>query len=206
AADDQVGRLVPLHVAEHHLAGEDDRAGVHLVLVGVLGRGAVRRLEHGVPGDVVDVPARGDADAADLCGQRVAQVVAVQVGRGDDVELLRTGEDLLKRDVGDGVLHHDAIGQLAPGPAVDLLGAEEVLGDLVPPVAEGAFGELHDVALVNESHALALLLDRGADGAVYQAFGAEIAHRLDANADLHRKIAARGDDRLELRLPAFGGL
>ncbi len=47
-AHDQVRRLVPAQVAQHHLAGQDDRAGVHLVLAGVLRRGAVRRLEDGV--------------------------------------------------------------------------------------------------------------------------------------------------------------
>src|SRR5690349_8198689 len=57
ALDDQVGDLVPAQVPEHHLAGEDDRARVHLVLVGVLGRGAVGGLEDGVPADVVDVAA-----------------------------------------------------------------------------------------------------------------------------------------------------
>ena len=80
------------------------RAGVDLVLVGVLGRGAVRGLEDGVAGDVVDVAAGGDADAADLRGQRVAEVIAVQIERGDDVEILGTGEHLLERDVGNGVL------------------------------------------------------------------------------------------------------
>src|SRR2546427_7922158 len=48
-----------------------------------------------------------DADAAHLRRQGVGQVVAVQVGRGDDVELLRSREHLLQRDVRDGVLDHD---------------------------------------------------------------------------------------------------
>ena len=85
----EVGGLVPAEVPEHHLAGEDDRARVHLVEVGVLGRGAVRGLEDGVAGDVVDVAAGRDADAADLRGERVGEVVAVEVQRRDDVELLR---------------------------------------------------------------------------------------------------------------------
>jgi hypothetical protein len=64
--DDEVRGLVPAHVAEHHLAREDHRAGIHLVLVGVLRRGAVGRLEDGVARLVVDVRRRRDADAADL--------------------------------------------------------------------------------------------------------------------------------------------
>ena len=42
ALDDQVGGLGPAHVAQHHLAREDHRAGVHLVEVRVLRRRPVR--------------------------------------------------------------------------------------------------------------------------------------------------------------------
>src|SRR3954453_2727261 len=34
---DQIGRLVPAHVPQHHLAGEDHRPGVDLVLIRILG-------------------------------------------------------------------------------------------------------------------------------------------------------------------------
>ena len=53
------------------------------------------------PVDVVDVAAGRDADAADLRRERVGEVVAVEVQRRDDVELLRAREHLLERDVGD---------------------------------------------------------------------------------------------------------
>src|SRR5919106_6956625 len=69
--DDAVGGVGPAEVAQHHLAREDDRARVDLVLPGVLGGGAVGGLEQGVPGVVVDVGAGGDADAAHLGGQGV---------------------------------------------------------------------------------------------------------------------------------------
>ena len=136
--------------------------GIDLVLVRVLGRGAVGGLEDGVPGQVVDVAAGGDADAAHLRRQRVAEVVAVQVGGGDHVEFLGAGQHLLQGDVGDGVLDHDAgaglaLGDSAPGPAVDFHRAEELLGHLEAPVPEGAFRELHDIALVDQGQALALV-------------------------------------------------
>ena len=69
----------PAHVAEHHFAGEDDRAGIHLVEIGVLRRGAVGRLENRVAGVVVDIGAGRDADATDLRRQRVGEVIAVQI-------------------------------------------------------------------------------------------------------------------------------
>ena len=87
-----VGRgVAPADVLEHEHAREQHRAGVHLVLAGVLGRRAVRGLEDAVAGDVVDVGPRGDADAADLGGQGIGEVVAVEVGGGDDVEVRRAG-------------------------------------------------------------------------------------------------------------------
>ena len=51
-------------------------------------------------------------DAADLCRERVGEVVAVQVHRRDDVELVRPREHLLQRDVGDRVLDDDLAGAL----------------------------------------------------------------------------------------------
>ena len=87
--------------------------GLTLSRFGVLRRGAVRRLEDGVAGDVVDVAAGRDADAADLRRERVGEVVAVEVQRRDDVELLRAREHLLERDVGDGVLDEEHLLPLA---------------------------------------------------------------------------------------------
>ena len=103
----------PAEVLEHHHARQQHRARVHLVLARVLRRGAVRRLEDAVAGDVVDVAARRDADAADLRGERVGEVVAVEVRRRDHVELVGAGQHLLQRDVGDVVLHEDLVAGLA---------------------------------------------------------------------------------------------
>jgi len=91
-----------------------------------------------------------------------------------------------------GILHHG-------------LGAVEVLRHLVPPVAEGSFGVLHDVALVHERQALAAVADRVADRAVHEALGAETADRLQAHADLHGHLALRRANRLELLLPLGDG-
>src|SRR5580765_7034894 len=60
---DQIAGLTPAEVTQHHLSGQNDRARIHLVLVGVFRRRAVRGLEDRVTGDVVDVAARRDADA-----------------------------------------------------------------------------------------------------------------------------------------------
>ena len=84
-------------------------------------------LEHAVAGDVVDVAARRDADAADLRGQRVREVVAVEVRRRDDVELVGAGEHLLQRDVGDRVLDQD----LVAGLAAAVVPADGHVGELV---------------------------------------------------------------------------
>ena len=55
------------------------------------------------------LPPGRDADPADLGGERVREVVAVEVRRRDDVELLGAGEHLLQRDVGDGVLDEELV-------------------------------------------------------------------------------------------------
>src|SRR5262252_4500294 len=78
ALDHEVGRLAPAHVPQHHLAGENDRAGIDPVEVGVLGRRSVSGFEDGVAGEIVDVAAGSDADAAHLRRQRIGEIVAVQ--------------------------------------------------------------------------------------------------------------------------------
>src|SRR6185436_1292062 len=109
-------------------------------------------------------------------------------------------------DVGDGVLNHEsgagfAVGDLAPRAAVDLDRAELLFRDLVAPVTEGAFRELHDVALMNQRDALAFVVDGVADGAVNQPLAAEPAHWFQADADLNGRFTAGRANRLELRLP-----
>src|SRR5262249_28630545 len=57
---DEIGSLRPAEVTQHHLAGEHDRSRIDLVLIRVLRRGAVRRLEHGVASYIIDVAAGRD--------------------------------------------------------------------------------------------------------------------------------------------------
>src|SRR5262249_18338250 len=123
-----------------------------------------------------------------------------------DVEFIGTGQDLLERDVGDGVLDQQPGARLArrdraPWPAVDFLRAVELLGDLIAPVAEGALSELHDVALVHERHALAPVFQRVADRAVDETLSAEPTDGLESDADFDADAAPRRTDRLELLLP-----
>src|SRR5690606_19941207 len=171
--DDQVGGLVPADVTEHHLGGQDQRAGVRPVLAGDVRRRAVRRLEYAVT--VADIPAWRDADAADLRRERIRNVVAVQVQRRDHVVILRIQNDLLQEIVGDHVLDDDlsagrGILEREPRAAVDLARAELLARHLVTPVTERALRVLHDVALVHERHGAAVVahgvLERLADEAL----------------------------------------
>src|SRR5690242_8732356 len=189
--DNQVRRLGPAQVTEHHFAAQYHGTGIDLILVGVFWRGAVRGFKNRVAGNVIDVAAGRDADAADLRGQRVAQIIAVQVQRGDDIEIRRAREHLLKRDVGNGVLDDNAgaglaFGNLAPWAAVHFHRAKFGLGEFITPVAKGALGVFHDVALVDNRHALAFVLDGVLDGGTDEALGAGFGNRLDADADEFR--------------------
>ena len=145
-------------MAQHHLGGEDERAGVDLVLASVLWCGTVGCFEDGNARIVVDVGARGDANPADLCGQGIGDVVAVEVHRGQHAVFGGPSDDLLKHGVGDDVLDDDLvsgvrIGEGAPRATVKFLRTEFFLSEGVAPVSEAAFGELHDVALVHQGDA-----------------------------------------------------
>src|SRR5256886_11972639 len=124
-----------------------------------------------VAGDVIDISAWSNPDAAYLRRQRVAQIVAVEVKGGNHVEIFRTRQYLLQCDIGDRVLNHNSRawfshGNLAPRTTVELLCAKIFPCDLKPPVAKSALGKFHDVALVDQRHALALVLDRVGNRAV----------------------------------------
>ena len=95
--------------------------------------GAVPCVASNIATVVGQVRARRDADAADLRGERVGDVVAVQVQRRDHVVLGRAQQDLLQERVGDHVLDDDrrvpvfGFLNVQPRAAVDRLGAELAL-------------------------------------------------------------------------------
>ncbi len=166
-------------MTQHHLGGEDDRAGVHLILTGIFRRGAVGRLKQRTR--IADVGSRRDTDTADLRGQGVGDVVAVEVHTGDDVVLRRAQQDLLQEGIGDHIFDHDGftvtrVLHRDPRAAIDGLAAELVTRQLVAPILEGALGELHDIALMHQGHRLTIvgdgILDRGAHQALRPLLGA----------------------------------
>ena len=84
--------------------------------------------------------------------------------------------------------------------SVTLTSGELLLDQLVAPVAEGALGELHDVALVHQGHAAAAVVEGVLDGPADQALGAGDAHGLDADAGI------RADLRAHLRVQELDDL
>ena len=62
---------------------------------------------------VADIRARSHAQAADLRGAGVGEVVAVQVGRGEDLIFVGARQDLLEDGIGDAVVDQDFLLPLA---------------------------------------------------------------------------------------------
>src|SRR5579862_6807140 len=102
---DELGCFFPADEIEEHDAGEDDGARVDDVLVGILGRGAVGGFEDGV--SIADVGAGSNAEASDLRGGRVGDVVAIEIGGGQDAVVGWANDDLLEDGVGDAVVDED---------------------------------------------------------------------------------------------------
>src|SRR5690606_25910177 len=72
--------------------------------------------------------------------------------------------------------------ELHPRAAIDQLGAELARGERIAPITEAAFGELHDVALVDQGHAGLVVVDRVLDRLAHEALGTLARDRLDADA------------------------
>src|SRR5436309_6245995 len=156
------------------------------------------RLDNCVASDVIDVSTGRDADSAHLRRERVAQVITIQIQGRNHIEIFRSQQHLLQRDICDRVFDHDtgawfAHGNLAPGTAVDFLRAEILLRDFVAPIAERAFGEFHDVAFVDERHAFAAVPDRVGNRAVDQAHASGATDRFDADSYTNLVAFRRAD-------------
>ncbi len=73
-SDDQVGRLAPAHVPQHHLARQDRRTRVHIVFARVFWLRTMRGLKHS--NRIGQVPTRRDTRATHVCSKRIRDVVA----------------------------------------------------------------------------------------------------------------------------------
>src|SRR5690606_26141326 len=155
---------------------------IDLVLPGILRGRAVRRLENGVAGHVVDVGAGRDTDASNLRGERIRDVVSVEIHGGDDIVFIGPREDLLQEGIGNHVFDNDAIGQLAPRTSAELFRSELPLGQLIAPIPKSALGELHDVAFVDKRDALEAPLPRMLNGRPHKTLRAFLRHRLYTDA------------------------
>jgi len=71
--------------------------------------------ENGVAGNVIDISAGRDADAANLRSEGVTQVIAVEVQGRNDVKLFRAREHLLKCDIGNGIFDDNSSAGFASG-------------------------------------------------------------------------------------------
>ncbi len=119
----------------------------------------------------------------------------------------------MQRDVGDRILHQQLPGRRLAAAVVPAHGAPGVLAldQGVAPVAEPALGELHDVALVHQRDALALVQDGVVERGANEPLGPLPRNRLHADARrgreadvLHAHLVLQERDHL-LRLGRFGG-
>ena len=107
---------------------------------------------------------------------------------GVNVFLERLGRPLEPRLDHRSILLHGKIRilvEIVHNPALALgdgLRAELVARQLVAPIAERALRKFLDVALVNQRHALALVVERVADGAPHQPFRSRRRDRFDPHA------------------------
>ena len=129
-------------------------------------------LEDGIAALVVDVCARSDANSAHLCGEHIGDVVAVEVEGGDNRVVLRLEQGVLQEGVADQVIDHELAG-------CDFL-AELPLCELITPLLEAAFGELHNIALMHEGHGLPAVVEGIAAGGPDEPLAALAGHRLHA--------------------------
>ena len=148
-------------------------------------------LEDGHPGVVVDVPARGYPDTAHLSGKGIRYVVTIEVGGCYHVVVGGTGEYLLEHRVSYDVLDEEFVAGIAAAvlPGHGSVG-ELVLHDLVPPGSKGALGELHDVALVDKGHRLAVIRQSELDSCTDKTLRSGDRHRFETKSRVGTDLPA----------------
>src|SRR5690606_23565827 len=97
AADDGVSGSPPAPATQHHFGGKNLGTRVHVVFARVLRCGTVGGFKHG--DRIGQVGTGSDTDTANLCSQRVGDVVAVEVQRGDHIVLRGAQQNLLQEGV-----------------------------------------------------------------------------------------------------------
>ena len=101
-------------------------------------------LKDSMPRLVIDIATGSNANATHLSRQHIRDIVTIEIHRGDDTIVLRLQQSVLQESITDAVFHHQATGL----QCIAVL----ALCQLVSPFLESAFGELHDIALVNQCH------------------------------------------------------
>eukprot|EP00906_Rhabdomonas_costata_P035755 RCo050229 len=136
---DDIGCAAPAHVPQHHLSAENHRARIDDVQVGEARGSAVGGLKHGMAGEVIDVPPRGNPDASHLGSKGVAEIVPVQVSGRNNVKVLRLHKHVLEHNIRNDVLDQQL---LAPLP--------QPVGGVKS--AQGALDLVQDCLLLGRSH------------------------------------------------------
>ena len=80
----EVCGFLPTKVLQHQCPRKNQGSRVHLVLPGIFWCRAVCGLKNGVAGVIIDVGARGNTNAANDGRQRIGNVIAIQIERGND--------------------------------------------------------------------------------------------------------------------------
>lgn len=174
---DAVGVVIQTKVAQQHGAGQDQSAGVGLVLaLDVETDVTATGLENS--NVTTHVAARNDTGTTNKSGTNVGEDTTVQVRHDHDVELLRARDSLHG-----GVVHNHV---------VHLQGGV-VLSDLVESAAEKTIGKLHDVGLVDASDFLAVVGESEAESELGDTLRLGTGDDLERLDDaLHRLVLKAG--------------
>eukprot|EP00049_Salpingoeca_infusionum_P017399 m.352804 g.352804 ORF g.352804 m.352804 type:complete len:460 (+) comp16615_c0_seq1:2433-3812(+) len=116
--DDEISSFSPTQMTQHHLPRKNHTARVHLVEVGILGCGAMGSLKDGVTGLVVDVSSWCNANTTNLGCKSIGKVVPVQVHGCNHIKRGGTGQNLLKRNVSNSILHQQHVLPLTVGMSI----------------------------------------------------------------------------------------
>ena len=157
----------------------------------------MRCFKDGCTVDIIDIGSRSDTDTTDHCCERIRDIVAVEVEGSDDIIFCRAKEDLLEESICDDILDEQCstieccfLGGISGflalcGDNPVILSPGKYLVAIFPfcegisPFFKLTLCILHDIALVDDRHALAAFTEGMLEGSPDQALGTFYRYRLD---------------------------
>ena len=114
-------------------------------------------------GNIIDISSRRNAQTAYLRSSCIAQIVPIQIRRGNNLVFIGPEQNLLEHGIGNSILDNYFAIAAGPGSYIGFrycFACKFFLCHFITPFAESTFGEFHYISLVHECYGFMMVFYR----------------------------------------------